>query len=67
MLQNSKLFFLVGLGFELRALHLQSRCFVTSATPPVYFALAILEMGVSNYLPKLASNLDPPHLSLPSS
>jgi hypothetical protein len=37
---------LVGLGFELRALSLQSRCFTTWATPPVHFALVILEMGV---------------------
>jgi hypothetical protein len=39
-------FLLVGLGFELRALHLQSRCSTAWATPPVHFALVILEMGV---------------------
>jgi hypothetical protein len=39
-------FFLVGLGFEFRALHLQSRCSIAWAMPPVHFALVILEMGV---------------------
>jgi hypothetical protein len=37
--------FLVGLEFELRALHLQSRHFTACATPPVRFARIILEMG----------------------
>jgi hypothetical protein len=32
----------VGLGFELRASHLHSSCI---ATPPVHFALGILEVG----------------------
>jgi hypothetical protein len=36
---------LMGLEFELRALHLQSKCSITGATPPVCFALVILEMG----------------------
>jgi hypothetical protein len=39
-------FFLVGLGFEFRALHLQRRLSTAWATPPVNFALVILEMGV---------------------
>jgi hypothetical protein len=35
---------------------------------PVHFALVILEMGEGLiYLPRLASNHDPPYLSLPSS
>jgi hypothetical protein len=38
-------FFLMELGFELRASLLQSRCSPTWATPPVHFALVILEMG----------------------
>jgi hypothetical protein len=38
-------FNLVGMGFELRALSLQSRSTIW-ATPPVHFALVILEMGV---------------------
>jgi hypothetical protein len=33
-----------GLGFELRALCLESRAL---AIPPVHFALVVLEMGVS--------------------
>jgi hypothetical protein len=37
-------FFLVGLGFQLRASGLQSRFSTASATPAVHFALAILEM-----------------------
>jgi hypothetical protein len=32
------------LGFELRALHLQSRCLTAWATPPLHFALVILEV-----------------------
>jgi hypothetical protein len=59
--------FLVGLGFELRASHLQSSCSTASATPPVHFALVILEMGLVNSLPRLTSNLHPYDLSLPSS
>jgi hypothetical protein len=38
-------FFLVGLGFELWALRLPSRNSTAWATPPVHFALVILEMG----------------------
>jgi hypothetical protein len=38
-------FFLAGLGFELRFLYLKSRyCSITWATPPVHFALVILEL-----------------------
>jgi hypothetical protein len=36
----------VGLGFELRALHLQSRCSTSWETPIGHFALIVLEMGV---------------------
>jgi hypothetical protein len=36
--------FLVGLSFQLRASHLQSRCSATWVTPLVYFAVVILEM-----------------------
>jgi hypothetical protein len=35
----------VGLGFELRASHLQSRCSTSWTKPPVHFVLIILEMG----------------------
>jgi hypothetical protein len=42
-----------------------------SATSPVHFSLVILKMGgggfLMNYLPRLASNLNPPNLSLSSS
>jgi hypothetical protein len=54
---------LVGLVFELRALHLQSRYSTTRATLPVHFSLVILEMGS----PRLALNSDPSDFSLPSS
>jgi hypothetical protein len=40
-------FSLVGLGFELRALCFQSRCYTTWTIPPVHFVLLILEMGIS--------------------
>jgi hypothetical protein len=49
-----------GLGFELRALHMQSRHSTTSA-------LVIFDRGLWNYLPYLTLNLDPPNLSLPGS
>jgi hypothetical protein len=38
-------FFLVGLGFELRASNLQSRRYTAWVIPSVHFALVILEMG----------------------
>jgi hypothetical protein len=58
---------LVRLGFEFRASRLQSRCSTSWATPPVHFALAILEMGVSwTIFPRLASNYNLPNLSLPN-
>jgi hypothetical protein len=41
----TSIFFLLGLGFELRASLLQSRCSTTGITPLIHFAL-ILEMGV---------------------
>jgi hypothetical protein len=39
----SLFFILVALGFELRALHLQSR--PLPLEPPIHFALVILEIG----------------------
>jgi hypothetical protein len=48
----------LGLGFELRAWHLQSRCPPPWATPPVHFALVIW---------KWVLNCSPPNLSFPSS
>jgi hypothetical protein len=44
--QMTFFFFLVGLEFELRALHLQTRHSTAWAIPPVYFAMVILELGV---------------------
>jgi hypothetical protein len=41
------IYLLVELGSELRALSLQSRRSTAWVTPPVYFALIILEMGGS--------------------
>jgi hypothetical protein len=38
-------FFLVGLEFELRASHLQSRHSTTLATPLVHLTMVILKMG----------------------
>jgi hypothetical protein len=58
-------YFLVILGFELRAL----LCKVGSL-PQSVFCSVILKMGggyLVKYLPALALNLDPPNLSLPSS
>jgi hypothetical protein len=61
------------LGFELRALLLQSRDPTIWTTPPVHFALVLYIYIVfwkwgrgclSNYLPRLALNCDPPALSL---
>jgi hypothetical protein len=36
---------MVGVGFEFRASHLQSRSSTALATPLAHFALVILEMG----------------------
>jgi hypothetical protein len=43
---NASFFFLVGLDFELRASHFQSRYSSASATLSVHFALVIFEDGV---------------------
>jgi hypothetical protein len=57
----------VGLGFALRASHLQ-----TGALPlephlqPIHFALVIVEVGSHKLFTRLALNRDPPGLSLPS-
>jgi hypothetical protein len=60
--------FSVGLCFGLRTKCLQSRHSTPWATLPVHFALVILEGGgLTNYLPGLSLNLDPPNFSLPSS
>jgi hypothetical protein len=46
---------LVGLEFELRALHLQSKHSTTWVTSPVHL---FWRWGLANYLPGLVSNLD---------
>jgi hypothetical protein len=53
----------MGLGFEFRTSHLQSRHSTASAILLVYFGDRVLV----NYLPVLALNLDPSDLSLPGS
>jgi hypothetical protein len=58
-------FFIVGVGFEFKALHLQSRFSTTWASLPFHFALIILEIGCCELFAWLASNYDPPDLSLP--
>jgi hypothetical protein len=58
------LFFLVGLGFELRTLQSQSRSSTAWTTTPVHFALLFLRWGPLNYFPGLASNCNPPNFSL---
>jgi hypothetical protein len=60
-------FFFSREGFEFRALHLQSKCSTAWATPPVHFAMVILEMGSHKVFTKLAVNSYPLDLSLPSS
>jgi hypothetical protein len=62
-------FLLVGLGLELRASHLQSRCSTTCDITPVHFALVIFggEGSLRHYLPWLALSHDPPDLSFPNS
>jgi hypothetical protein len=60
------IYLLLGLGFELRASHLQSRQSASWATPPVHFPLVILEMQVLwTFCPWLVLNGDPPNLSFP--
>jgi hypothetical protein len=60
--------FLVEMGFELRALHLQSRQSIGLATSPVHFALIIFQDWVlQTYLPGQALNCNSPDLSFSSS
>jgi hypothetical protein len=51
-------FFVVGLGFELRPLHLQSRHSTSWNTPPDYFAVVIWRMGSCKLL--AYAGLEPP-------
>jgi hypothetical protein len=60
--------FLVGLGFEYRSSHLQSRHFTAWVTHSVHFTLVIFEMGsLENYFLGLILNGDPLNLSFSSS
>jgi hypothetical protein len=43
-------FFLVGLEFQLRALHLQSRCSTGWAAPPVHLLWLFWRWALTNYL-----------------
>jgi hypothetical protein len=60
----------VGLGFEISALHLQSGALRLVSHLQSILLWLFLEMGFlkfETYLPRLASNHDPPNLSLPNS
>jgi hypothetical protein len=57
----------VGLRFELRGLHLQASSLLLQPTPPVHFALVILEMESLKLFAWASLNLDLPNLSLPIS
>jgi hypothetical protein len=61
-------FFLVGLGFEVRALHLQSKALhhLSHISSP-FFALVVLKMGSCELFAELALTHDPLDLSFPSS
>jgi hypothetical protein len=60
-------YFMMALGFELRASQLQSRHSTPKATLPVHFALVILEMGSHELFTCAGLNCDLPDLSLLSS
>jgi hypothetical protein len=61
-------FFLGRTGFELRAHTFKAGILWLEPCPPFRFALVIFgDGGLLNYLPRLASNHDPPYLSLPNS
>jgi hypothetical protein len=57
----------MGLGFELRALHLQSRHSTFEPTHLQSILLWLFKDGILKYLSRLALNRDPPGLSLQSS
>jgi hypothetical protein len=58
--------FFCGTGIWTQGFVLESRCSIFWATPPVHFAVIILEMGSLELFPGLALNLGPPYLNLPS-
>jgi hypothetical protein len=65
--QRSFLFFLVGLEFELRALHLQSRCSTLEPHLQSIWLWLFWRWDLENYFPRLALNCSSSNLSLPSS
>jgi hypothetical protein len=56
-----KFYYFVALGFELRASHMLGRLSYTSSSFLLFF---LWRWGLVNYLPGLASNHEPPDLSL---
>jgi hypothetical protein len=58
--------FFIGLGFELRASHLQSRSLLLDPHLQSILLWLIWKWDLTNYLP-VASTCDSPDLSLPSS
>jgi hypothetical protein len=62
-------FFLVGLQFEFRDSHLAKQALYRLSCTSSPFCSGYFGGGgcLLNYLPGLASNLDPPNLNLPSS
>jgi hypothetical protein len=57
----------MGLGFELRSLHLQTDALSFHLHLQSILLWSFWRWGLMNYLPRLASSCDPPSLSLPSS
>jgi hypothetical protein len=55
--------FFVGLGFKLKNWHVGNRHSTSSPFCSGYFG----DGGLTNYLPWLASNYEPPNFSLPNS
>jgi hypothetical protein len=60
-------FFLVGLVFELRALHLAKQAlYLLSHASSSFCSGYFGDGGLANYVPGLAFNCNPPDLSFPS-
>jgi hypothetical protein len=58
------LFFLVVLGFGLRALHLLGRCSTTSAMPPALYCFSYFLERVLHFLSKAGLGDNPPTMLL---
>jgi hypothetical protein len=59
--------FLSALGFELRTSQLPRVLLLFELLHQPFFVMGFFEIGLENYLPRLASNCDPPDLCLLSS